>query len=144
MVGPGESGNSPNNLDKCKDGTRGIYSSDESIESIKVSSIDGNLLQVGDRVAVEAVVYAWDPAQDFADFYYTSNATNPSWVLIDTVNPSGGGTQTVKTQFDLVAGSLQAVRVNFRYQGSTSTCSTGDYDDIDDLVFAGESCENEN
>ncbi|KAL3803319.1 hypothetical protein HJC23_009283 [Cyclotella cryptica] len=135
IVGPGESGNAPNNLDNCKDGTIGTYNSDESMESIKISSINGNLLRAGDRVEVEAVVYVWDPAQDFADFYYTSNATNPLWVLIGTIKPAGSGMQTIKTQFDLVAGSLQAVRINFRYQGSTSICSQGEYDDIDDLVF---------
>src|SRR5207247_8862434 len=36
----------------------------------------------------------------------------------------------------LPSGSLQAVRANFRYQGSASSCSTGAYDDHDDLIFA--------
>ena len=34
--------------------------------------------------------------------------------------------------------SLMAVRVNFRYNGSVGSCTTGSYDDHDDLVFAVE------
>jgi hypothetical protein len=33
-------------------------------------------------------------------------------------------------------GSLQAVRAQFRYLGSASSCTTGSYNDHDDLVFA--------
>ena len=32
-----------------------------------------------------------------------------------------------------------AVRVNFRYEGSRGSCTTGNFDDHDDLVFAVES-----
>ena len=32
-----------------------------------------------------------------------------------------------------------AVRVNFRYNGAEGPCTTGSYDDRDDLVFAVES-----
>jgi len=31
---------------------------------------------------------------------------------------------------------LQAVRANFRYEGSAAVCTTGSYDDHDDLIFA--------
>jgi leucyl aminopeptidase len=32
--------------------------------------------------------------------------------------------------------TLQAVRAQFRYQGSASSCTSGSYNDHDDLVFA--------
>src|SRR6266853_959940 len=43
---------------------------------------------------------------------------------------------TLSTSYTLPSGNLQAVRANFRYQGSPSSCSTGAYDDHDDLIFA--------
>jgi hypothetical protein len=61
---------------------------------------------------------------------------NPNWIHITTITPPGGGAQTLTAQYTLPEGGLQAVRVNFRYNGSTSTCSNGSYDDRDDLVFA--------
>jgi len=45
--------------------------------------------------------------------------------------------QVITASYQLpAAGELQAVRANFRYKGSQSSCSSGDYDDHDDLVFA--------
>jgi len=44
--------------------------------------------------------------------------------------------QALSTTYTLPTGALQAIRANFRYQGSASSCSTGAYDDHDDLVFA--------
>jgi bacterial leucyl aminopeptidase len=37
--------------------------------------------------------------------------------------------------FTLPTGSLQAVRAQFRYQGEASVCTTGPYNDHDDLIF---------
>ena len=43
---------------------------------------------------------------------------------------------TISTTYTLPTGSIQAIRANFRYQGTASSCSSGGYDDHDDLVFA--------
>jgi len=56
--------------------------------------------------------------------------------LIATIVPPAAGAQTLSATYTLPSGSLQAVRANFRYQGSASSCSTGAYDDHDDLIFA--------
>ncbi|KAL7502085.1 hypothetical protein ACHAXN_000168, partial [Cyclotella atomus] len=138
-IGPAEQGKSPNTLQTCIDGTNGSYHSDESLDAIKVSSAVGGLLTEGRLAEIEAQVYVYDENSDAADFYYTTNPSNPTWTLIGTGRPSGRGAQTIKIRYTLPPGELQAVRVVFRYQGSPSisspfTCPTSGYDDIDDLV----------
>jgi hypothetical protein len=130
--------NQPNTInDSCADGGSGTYHVDESIDAIKVSTTDGTALAVGKTVSVEVTVYAYSGfASDHLDLYYAANANSPSWTLIGTVNPTASGTQTLSTTFTLPSGSLQAVRGNFRYNGSASSCSTGNWDDHDDLIFA--------
>ena len=139
-IGPSEQGKSPNTLGTCTDGNSGTYHSDESIDAIKVSSIDGGVLTAGKTAEIEATVYAYDPAADFADFYYSTNPSNPTWTLIGTASPSGIGLQAIKMRYTLPSGGLQAVRVVFRWQGNASTsnpfqCPSSGYDDIDDVVF---------
>ncbi len=129
--------NQPNTLDSCTDGTSGTYHSDESNDRIVVSTVGGGDFTAGATVQVEATVWAWNTgADDTLDLYYAADANNPSWVLIGSQGPSAGGQQTLSAQYTLPTGSLQAVRANFRYQGSASSCSGGAYDDADDLVFA--------
>jgi len=130
--------NQPNTLDACIDGTSGAYEVDESIEMITVTAVGGDLLQAGGTAVVEAKVYAYESGQnDWADFYYAEDVTNPVWQEITTsVKPGGGGFQTITSgEFILPSSTVQAVRVNFRYSGSVNSCATGAYDDADDLVF---------
>ena len=133
----GPEANQPNTLDTCTDGGSGSYLSDESNERLVVRTLDLFDMAEGATVEVEATVFAWSTGtSDTLDLYYTADANNPSWTLIGSFTPPGGGIQTITAQYTLPAGSLQAVRANFRYQGSQSPCSTGNYDDADDLVFA--------
>eukprot|EP00804_Cyclotella_cryptica_P008412 CCRYP_003932-RD/>CCRYP_003932-RD protein AED:0.26 eAED:0.31 QI:423/0.87/0.88/1/0.5/0.33/9/0/936 len=139
-IGPSEQGKSPNTLVSCIDGNSGTYHSDESIDVIKVSSMDGGLLTAGKTAEIEATVYVYNPSEDFADFYYSTNPSNPTWTLIGTANPSGNGLQSIKMRYTLPSGGLQAVRVVFRWHGNASTsnpfqCPSSGYDDIDDVVF---------
>jgi hypothetical protein len=46
------------------------------------------------------------------------------------------GQQTLSATYTLPSGALQAVRAQFRYQGAASSCTSGGYNDRDDLVFA--------
>jgi len=134
-VGP--ESNQPNTLDGCTDGTSGSYQSDESNERIVVSTLDSSDFEAGKTVQVDVTVWAWTtPSADSLDLYYAADANSPSWTFIATLQPSAAGSQTLTATYTLPAGSLQAVRANFRYQGSASPCSTGSYDDHDDLVFA--------
>ncbi|NJL27415.1 MAG: PKD domain-containing protein, partial [Thermoanaerobaculia bacterium] len=130
--------NTPNTIaDSCIDGTSGTYHSDESLDRLVVSTVDGTNFAAGKTVRIDATVWAWTtPSADSLDLYYAANANSPSWVFIGTLQPSAGGAQTLSTTYTLPAGTLQAIRGNFRYQGSASSCSAGSYDDHDDLVFA--------
>ncbi len=130
--------NQPNTLDACADGTAGSYHSDESNDRIVISTLDLGNFTEGDTVRIDATVYPWDTgSSDTLDLYYAADAASPSWVFITSIVP-GSGVQTLSVQYTLPTGTLQAVRANFRYQGSVSPCSTGTYDDHDDLVFAVE------
>jgi hypothetical protein len=46
------------------------------------------------------------------------------------------GSQILSANYTLPGGALQAVRAQFRYQSTNAPCSSGSYNDRDDLVFA--------
>jgi aqualysin 1 len=135
-VGP--EANAPNTLNSsCADGSSGTYQNDESLEGLKVSTSDGSDFAPGKTVTIEAKVWAYSSgSSDKLDLYYAADANNPSWVFIATLAPSAGGLQTLTTTYTLPAGSLQAIRGAFRYNGTVGSCGTGGYDDRDDLAFA--------
>jgi hypothetical protein len=129
--------NQPNTIyDSCLDSTLGTYHIDESIDKIRVSTLDGSNFAPGKTVKIEVTV--WVFGSDHLDLYYAADATNPSFSYITTLEPSPtSGVQVLFTTFTLPSGgSLQAVRAHFRYEGEASACGTGDFDDHDDLVFA--------
>jgi M6 family metalloprotease-like protein len=131
--------NQPNTLySLCSDGTMGGYRSRESLERIRVLTVDGGPLRAGATVQVEVSAFVWSTNTDALDLYYTADATAnpPVWTAIGTIVPTAGGLQVMTATYVLPAGRLQAVRGTFRYYGSASACATGDYDDHDDLVFA--------
>jgi leucyl aminopeptidase len=133
----GPESNAPNTINStCADGTSGTYHSDESNDALKISTVDGTRLTAGKQVKIEAKVWAYSTTADTLDLYYAANASSPTWTLIGSYKPSGTGAQTISATYTLPTGALQAIRANFRYQGTASTCSTGSYDDRDDLIFA--------
>ena len=127
--------NQPNTINNsCADGGSGSFHVDESIDTLKIATLDGGLLAPGKTAKVTATV--WNFGGDFLDLYYASDATSPSWTFIATVTPSPlFGTQTLSATYTLPPGSVQAVRAQFRFGGSPSTCTTGGFNDRDDLVF---------
>jgi hypothetical protein len=128
--------NEPNTINNsCADGTSGTFHSAESNDRIVVASTSGGALTQGQSVTVTATVWAYSTS-DHLDIYYTANANSPSWVFVKTITPTTTGAQTLSTTYTLPTGSLQAVRANFRYEGSATVCTTGSYDDHDDLIFA--------
>ena len=129
--------NTANTIDDCYvDGSSGTYKKDESLNAIQVASIDGGLLTNGKIAEITASVFAWSSgASDTADFYYSSDAANPSWHYIGSKTPEGGGEQEVKMTYTLPEGEIQAVRVQFRFGGTLGPCSYGSYNDRDDIVF---------
>jgi len=140
--------NHPNTLSTCVDGSAGVYYQDESIEKIVVRAGDigddfstANL-EAGNKATIIATVYAYSGyTSDFADFYYAADASNPNWIELGTVQPTAAGINDLKISYTLPPGGFQAVRVNFRYGGSRSPCTSGSYDDHDDLAFAVQSVE---
>lgn len=134
--------NRPNTLNaSCADGTWSGYFAKRAIEHLTVSTTDGSDLAAGKTVKLEATVYAYSLVQDKLDLYYTASVENPSWTFIGTYTPSSSGLNTFSATYTLPAGGVQAVRANFRFVDSTNTnsppsvCSSGNYDDHDDLIF---------
>ena len=130
--------NQPNTINNsCADGTSGTFHSDESNDRIVVSTTDGSVLAGGKTVKVSATVWAYSGfTSDHLDLYYSANANSPSWTLIGTITPTAAGAQTLSANYTLPSGTLQAVRAQFRYLGSASSCTSGSYNDHDDLIFA--------
>ena len=129
--------NQPNTINSsCADGTSGTFHSDESNDRLVVATTDGSPLAAGKSVKISATVWAYSATADALDVYSAANANSPTWVFLNTITPAAAGAQTLTTTFTLPTGTLQAIRANFRYQGSASACSTGAYDDHDDLIFA--------
>ena len=127
--------NQPNTiLNACADGTAGTFHTDESIDAIRVSTDDGGLFAAGKMVTIAATVWAFD-ISDRVDLYYAADATNPIWTYITTVNATRSGAQTLSGTYVLPAGSVQAVRANLRFLNTAAVCTTGVYDDHDDLIF---------
>jgi len=88
-------------------------------------------------VRIDATVWAWTtPSADHLDLYFAANAASPTWTFIATLTPTVAGAQTLSATYTLPAGTLQAVRAQFRYQGSASACTSGSFNDHDDLIFA--------
>lgn len=128
----------PNTLGgSCADGTVGTYHADESVDRVSVRTADGTAFQPGQAVEVEVSGWCWGTG-DAVDVYYASNAASPSWSAVATGLVCGGSqrTETFQVAFTLAPVSgLHAVRAQMRYGGSASSCTTGGYDDRDDLVF---------
>lgn len=134
--------NRPNTLDaSCADGTWSGYFAKRAIEHLTVSTTDGSDLAAGKTVKLEATVYASSLVQDKLDLFYTASVDSPSWTYLGTYTPSRSGLNTFSVTYTLPAGGVQAIRANFRYAGPTGAtsaarvCSSGAYDDRDDLVF---------
>jgi subtilisin family serine protease len=125
----------PNTINtSCADGTLGSYLSDESIESLRLMTLDGGAIAPGKTLRLDVTVYAFD-SNDQLDLYLSTSATSPTWNLLTTLIPSGPGLQTLTTTFMAASAGAQAVRANFRYMGAPSFCSTGNFDDHDDLIY---------
>ncbi len=137
----------------CNDGNDGSYHSDESIDRITVTAGDldldtsasgnpvpsGDFIAEGGRAYVTVKLWCWGSgASDNADLYLSSDTSSPDWQTLTTITCPSGGSQTIRHRhaFDVLSGADQSIRVNFRYGGSPSTCSNGNFDDHDELIFA--------
>ncbi|OFV92099.1 MAG: hypothetical protein A3H95_05125 [Acidobacteria bacterium RIFCSPLOWO2_02_FULL_64_15] len=130
--------NQPNTiLNSCQDGTLGGFHSDESIDHLRVSTVDGTAFSASKIVRIDATVWVFS-SNDFLDLFYTTNpsASQPTWTYLTTLQASGNQLlQTLSATYVLPSGGLQAVRGNYRYGGNPATCTAGGYDERDDLIF---------
>jgi hypothetical protein len=141
FVGRGNMGpeqNAPNTIGgTCADGSSGTFHSDESLDRLRIATVDGTNLSAGKTVTVQATVWAWsDYTADKLDLFYAADARNPTWVLLTTLTPTASGETRLSATYTLPAGSLQAIRGQFRYGSGTGSCTSSGFDDRDDLVFA--------
>eukprot|EP00984_Skeletonema_dohrnii_P024985 scaffold14141_cov146-Skeletonema_dohrnii-CCMP3373.AAC.3 len=146
----GNETNSPNTLNNCTDGNSGTYHIFESIDRIVVwraSGGEGDLTE-GENVTITATVsvWCWSQFSNFIDFYYASDASNPVWTKIGNRQTCPGvDNQTLTASYTLPQGFVQAVRANMgegegetetlSTSTSTDSCTTGAFDDTDDLVI---------
>lgn len=129
-------------LGTCGDGASGRYHTDESNDWIRVTSLDGRPLKAGALARVDTKVWTYSTKNNYMDLYITSNTVHPVWTYLTTLRPQISRTSILSSTITLPAGgSVHAVRANFRYQGSAGACTSGDYDDNDDLAFAVEPAE---
>jgi hypothetical protein len=127
----------PNTLySECFDGTSGGYHWSQSLDRLKVSSVDGSPLTEGKPVRIDATVWAVSPENDRLDLFYTEDVSYPTWRFLGTLTPTANGQQTLSKTYVLPRGSRQAVRGVFRPGGDIQLCAYGSRTDGDDLVFA--------
>jgi hypothetical protein len=128
--------NRPNTLNAtCADGNSGTYHGDESLDRVKIATNDGTALAAGKAVTITFTAWCYS-STDKLDVYYATNVTTPSWVLVGTQSCTAAGVKAFTATYTLPSGSTtQAVRGNLRYSTTAGSCTTGGYDDRDDLVF---------
>merc|ERR1712087_752718 len=148
--------NGPNTLDGCADGSSGTYETNaESVEFIRVESLDTTNLKAGGPVRITAGVYSYD-VNDRVDFYLSNNPEakeNTIWTRIGTVDPDTPqiSPTIVEITAKLLDAPLQAVRVIIRWTSGTNQaepleCPTnftdvsgnpapGTFSDTDDMAF---------
>lgn len=129
----------PNVRGTCADGTAGTYHVDESVDALTVTSVDGSPFTPGKTVRIDATVWAYTGyTSDKLDLYFTADAqaATPVWSFLATLTPPGAGLRTLSATYVLPSGGVQAVRAQFRYGGLASPCTSGVYNDRDDLAFS--------
>jgi hypothetical protein len=129
--------NQPNTInDSCADGTSGTYHSDESIDRVVIKTVDNGPFAAGKQVTVSVTAWCWGTSDSF-DLYYTTNAGAPAWTALTTNQAcTASGARTFTHTFNLGAtAGTHAIRAQFRYTGTASSCTAGGYNDRDDVVF---------
>jgi len=148
---PKQEANYPNTVDACEDGASGLYNDSnqnaESVESITVQAVVGNMLKKSEDVRITAKVWAYS-TNDIVDFYLTEDLTLADWgnVLQSVPVQQAKDYSDISVTTKLLDKGLQAVRVIIRdgtVNGNTAplSCpnkggSIGTFTDTDDLVFA--------
>ncbi|MDC0712426.1 Ig-like domain-containing protein [Stigmatella sp. ncwal1] len=132
--------NSPNTINSsCTDGNAGTYHAEESLDRLRIATVDGGPLTSGQQVTISATVWAHrNFASDTLDLFHAPDVNNPTWTYLTTLVPTGMGRQVLSATVTLPAGSsLQAIRGVFGIRSApAASCFFGAYTDHDDLMFA--------
>jgi large repetitive protein len=139
QASPGPEPNAPNSIDACADApTSGTCYTDESVENITLTDLDGSTFAGGDTVTATVSWYCYG-TMDRVALYYTSSTSSINWQneLVGTTACPAAGYYTRNITFNLDTNSGQhAVRAIMLYNADIgSACTTGSYRDQDDLVF---------
>jgi hypothetical protein len=128
--------NAPNTLTSCTDSKGGTYHVEESIDRIRVVSLDGANFAAQRAVRVEVGIWVRFTLGRVA-LYHAADATNPQWTLIGRRPPRSGQYWTETWDLTLPAGGMQAVRAVLVRDGTLEgACPSANVRDVDDLVFA--------
>lgn len=122
----------------CPDGDGGDSSQGEWVRGVRVYTQDQKPLTEDREATLEVrVQLPWSLQTNYVDLYATVTPANPTWTWIATRElTTGGGAQTVSVNYTVPRGSgTQAIRAAMRRGGTASPCTSGPYDDRDDLVF---------
>jgi large repetitive protein len=131
----GPEANAPNALGgACSDGAAGVRGLDESVERVRVSSLDGGPLAAGAAARVEATIRAYATG-DALHLFVAPDAAAPAWSPVATAVPIASGEQVISATFVVPAGPRPALRARFTWGGPAEACGAGPYDDHDDLVL---------
>jgi hypothetical protein len=130
----------PNTIaDACNEaGSSTRFPADRFVDRVKVSTVDGTPIARGKQVRIDADVgmLSEEPWWHAVDFFYTADAAQPAWTLIDTVVPDQSEVHPVSVTYALPDGPLQAVRVQIRKGATSAPCAADTHADRDDLIFA--------
>jgi len=132
--------NQPNTINNsCTDGSFGVFHANESIDRIRVSTLDGTPIAPGKFLRVDVTFYAFSNG-DRLDIFVSGSATTPLWSQIATLWPEAG-LQTLSATYMLGPGNVQAVRALLRWDpnsedDNTNPCIPSVNTDHDDLIFA--------
>lgn len=127
--------NAPNTLDGCADamGTAPAYP--QFIDRIQVSRINGEHLAEGRRARIDVHISQYTYID--VDLFYATDATQPVWTYLTTLDANAAGNRILSTEYVLPSGELQAVRALLHKETARVACSINNYEaDHDDVVFA--------
>jgi hypothetical protein len=115
--------NQPNTLGgSCADGGKGRFHVRESIDRLRVQTLDGTVLAAGKTVRVDVDVWAWSHGfADTLEVFFTADAAQPTWTRVGSARATRPGPQTLSLTYTLPAGPLQAVRARFHYLGESGS-----------------------
>jgi subtilisin family serine protease len=128
--------NAPNTVTSCQDSKGGAYHVDDSIDRIRVVSVDGTDFAAQRVVRIEVGIWVRYTTGRVA-LYHAASAASPQWTLVGRRTPRGGQYWTETWDLTLPAGGMQAVRAVLVRDGTfDGACPSSSVRDVDDLVFA--------